>query len=148
MAFGDSTPIESNISVARSKVSGPSIGLMIVGGIGIAFGLLGACNAIFSEPPVIPPNLQQDPDALRAMKTIQALSGPIGITMGLLQIVVGGLIVFGAIMMKDLKYRPLAIAASILAIVPCVSLCCIIGLPFGVWSIVVLYSPEVKAAFR
>ena len=37
--------------------------------------------------------------------------------------------------------------ASILAVVPCVSPCCLVGLPIGIWALVVLSKPEVKSQF-
>jgi hypothetical protein len=40
-----------------------------------------------------------------------------------------------------------AMASSILALAPCVSPCCVVGLPIGIWSLVVLSQPEVKSAF-
>lgn len=39
-------------------------------------------------------------------------------------------------------------AVSILSMVPCVSPCCLLGLPVGIWALVVLNTPEVKQAFR
>ena len=50
--------------------------------------------------------------------------------------------------MKALENYPLALTASILAIIPCLSPCCLVGLPIGIWAIVVLSKPEVKAAFH
>jgi hypothetical protein len=42
-----------------------------------------------------------------------------------------------------------AVIASVAAMLPCtVSCCCILGLPVGIWSLVVLMKPEVKQAFR
>ena len=38
--------------------------------------------------------------------------------------------------------------ASILAMIPCLSPCCLIGLPIGIWALVILMKPEVKAAFK
>ena len=37
--------------------------------------------------------------------------------------------------------------AAIIAMIPCHG-CCILGLPFGIWALVVLSAPEVKAAFH
>jgi hypothetical protein len=31
--------------------------------------------------------------------------------------------------------------------IPCISPCCLLGLPIGIWALVVLLKPEVKAAF-
>jgi hypothetical protein len=39
-------------------------------------------------------------------------------------------------------------AASIIAMIPCVSPCCLLGLPIGIWALVVLMKPEVKSAFH
>ena len=36
---------------------------------------------------------------------------------------------------------------AILAVVPCVGPCCLIGIPFGIWALVVLSKPEVRASF-
>jgi hypothetical protein len=38
--------------------------------------------------------------------------------------------------------------ASILALAPCISPCCLVGLPIGIWALVVLSKPEVKSSFH
>jgi hypothetical protein len=38
--------------------------------------------------------------------------------------------------------------ASVIAMIPCISPCCIVGLPIGIWAMVVLSKPEVKSAFH
>ncbi len=50
--------------------------------------------------------------------------------------------------MKKLESYGLAMAASIIAMIPCLSPCCLIGLPIGIWALVVLSKPEVKSAFH
>jgi hypothetical protein len=57
-------------------------------------------------------------------------------------------VIFAALKMKDLTQWSLAVAASILVMIPCISPCCLIGLPVGIWSLVVLMRPDVKAAFH
>jgi hypothetical protein len=32
--------------------------------------------------------------------------------------------------------------------VPCISPCCLVGLPIGIWALVVLNKPEVKSSFH
>jgi len=39
------------------------------------------------------------------------------------------------------------VVASILAMVPCISPCCLLGIPIGIWALVVLMKPEVQQAF-
>ena len=38
--------------------------------------------------------------------------------------------------------------AAIVAMIPRISPCCLLGLPFGIWALVVLSNGTVKAAFR
>src|SRR5882724_1975403 len=52
-------------------------------------------------------------------------------------IIMSGLILLGGIKMKNLENHGLAMAASIIAMIPC-SPCCLIGLPIGIWCLVVL----------
>lgn len=49
--------------------------------------------------------------------------------------------------MKQLQKWTLAVTASILAMIPCLGPCCLIGIPIGIWALVVLFKPEVKSAF-
>lgn len=61
--------------------------------------------------------------------------------------VIGIPIVIGALKMKHVESRRFAIASSILALVPRFPLSWFLGVPMGIWSLIVLASPEVKAAF-
>ena len=76
------------------------------------------------------------------------MSGGIGVVSAAIGLLIAGLIIYASMEMKKLKQWGLAVAASILAMVPCISPCCIIGLPIGIWALVVLMKDEVKAAFR
>ena len=40
-----------------------------------------------------------------------------------------------------------ALVSAVLALLPCLSPCCVLGLPFGIWALVTLNKPEVKEAF-
>jgi hypothetical protein len=57
-------------------------------------------------------------------------------------------IIYGAICMLRLHGYRRALAAAILSCVPICSGCLVVGIPFGIWALIVLYRPEVKAAFR
>jgi len=79
---------------------------------------------------------------------INMFSGTIGIVSGIVTIAIAGLIFYGALKMKKLEGYGWAITASILALVPCVSPCCFVGAPVGIWALVILAKPEVKSAFH
>ena len=57
-----------------------------------------------------------------------------------------GLLLTGAMRMLRLRSYPMALTAAILALVPW-SLGWLLGLPFGIWALVVLRRGEVMAAF-
>jgi hypothetical protein len=60
-----------------------------------------------------------------------------------------GLVIFtGGLNLLKLDAYGLARTGSITAMVPCVSLCLILGLPIGVWALVTASNPDVRAAFR
>lgn len=75
------------------------------------------------------------------------VSGITGILLGFGTIIVGTLITMGAAKMKKLNSYGFAMTACILAMIPAIN-CCLLGLPFGIWALVVLNKPEVKDAFQ
>lgn len=42
----------------------------------------------------------------------------------------------------------IALVGAILAVIPCFNPCCFLGIPIGIWSIVVLNDPNAKAMFQ
>jgi hypothetical protein len=54
----------------------------------------------------------------------------------------------GSIQMLRVRMRGLAVTASVLAMLLVWPGCCLLGLPFGIWSMIVLNQPEVRRAFR
>ena len=56
-------------------------------------------------------------------------------------------ILIGALMMLKMRAYGLAMTASIMAMIPCLTFFCL-GIPFGIWGLVVLMKPEVKEAFH
>ena len=57
-------------------------------------------------------------------------------------------IIVGAVKMKRLRSHGLCTAACILAVIPCIGPCFILGIPFGIWGLIVLNDPKVRQAFR
>jgi hypothetical protein len=76
------------------------------------------------------------------------VSSVLNLLMGLVQLGVSLVMLVGAINMLKLRNRGLAMAGAILGMIPVISPCCILGLPFGIWSVTVMNDPEVQRAFR
>jgi len=79
-----------------------------------------------------------------------AIAGEVGVrlALGMLGIGLSILVIFAGVKMKNLENYALSMTGAIIAVIPCFSPCCFVGIPFGIWAIVVLVAPEVKAAFR
>ena len=130
--------------MASQQVQGPALGLMITAGLALAFTLLGLVMNIAGV----------GMGSLGAMgggnaatdQYISMMSGGVGIVVNLLALGLYGFVLWGAMQMKQLRNWNIAMGASIAAMLPC-SCCCIIGLPIGIWSLIVLMKPEVKSAF-
>jgi hypothetical protein len=73
--------------------------------------------------------------------------GPLGIINSLFSLAMSILVLIGAAKMQSLRSFEFAFAAAILAMIPCLTPCCALGLPFGIWALVVLNKPEVKSQF-
>lgn len=132
---GSPTPIDP-----REAVKLPAILLMVAAGIGAAFCLLMlGLNVLGTGLSAVAGQGDE--------RTFNMLSGGIGIFFNLVGLAVAGFIVYGAMQMKALKNHTMAMIAAIISVIPCISPCCVVGLPVGIWALVVLAKPEVKAAF-
>ncbi len=128
---------------AESQVSGPAIALMVTTGLAILFYVVVAGISVFAGGMgYLMPHGSSDP-----------LAGMLGSVFGaliyLLFAVFAGVAFFGALRMKQLRSYNFAMVGVIIAIVPCTTyICCMLTMPLGIWALVVLMKPEVKAAFR
>jgi len=131
-------PMPSDTALA--EVKGPATGLVVVAILGFIAQVLGLIWRLgFS--------------AFAATQTAQPawanmFSGTLSTVSGIIGIAVSGLILFGGIKMMKLENYGLAMTASIVAMIPCISPCCLVGLPIGIWAVVILSKPEVKGAFH
>ena len=57
-------------------------------------------------------------------------------------------VVYGSIMMIRGKSYNLAKTAMVFAMMPCISACCFLGIPFACWGFIELDKEDVKDAFR
>jgi hypothetical protein len=137
---------ESRGGRARQAVSGPATALLVTAILGIALQLL---NLVLVLAGVGFMAAQQQAGAAGQNAQMMAFFRGTGAIVGaIVGSLIGIVIALGAVKMKNLQSYGLAMTASILAMIPCVSPCCLLGLPFGIWAVVVLGRPEVKSAFH
>lgn len=130
---------------ALQLVKGPVIGLkvtaivgLVLVAIGFVVNIMTLCGISIGMQQINDPQLQ---------KLLGSLGGGLGIVQDIIGGVVGVIVLLGAARMQKLQNYQFALTASIVAMLPCISPCCVFGLPFGIWALVVLNKPEVKSQF-
>ena len=117
-------------------MAAPAIGLMVAGGLSAVFTLFYMLIFAIGGTAAV-----SDPEVRDALPGIGIL-----LAFGLLKLVLDALTIYAGWQMRQLRSWPLCMAGSIAAMLPC-SACCILGLPMGIWALIVLIDNEVKRLF-
>ncbi len=147
----------------RSKVQGPATSLIVTAVVGLGLSVMMIQNyfQMKSMRPMYqnmgefmerqPGTSDEDAQHVRAtMDTFSSMlssSGTMSLVTGLLGVASGVIVIAGAVSMMSLRRYPLAVTAAVLSMIPMISPCCLLGLPFGIWSLIVLLQPDVRSAF-
>jgi ABC-type uncharacterized transport system permease subunit len=135
-------PPPSGNAAALDAVNVPAILILVMGALGALFGLYG----VVAGGGGIPPQMLDDPNIAQFRGAITAAMGA-SRAINFVGVLLDGLIIFGALQMRQLKNYPLAMASAIVVMLPCTGCCCLLGLPVGIWALVTINKPEIKAAF-
>jgi hypothetical protein len=139
------TPSYAPVSydMAKSKLQGPAIGMIVAAALGVAMWIF-----------YLVVNVSTGPDAAAlppAQNEAERMGQVAGFWMGSVGFPIVGtlfmlVILLGAWKMMRAESYGMAMTASILSLLPCTA-CCVLGLPFGIWGLVVLNDSDVKACF-
>ncbi len=138
---------------AKDMLNLPSLFIIILGGLGAALFLVGIVDGasggsmklIQGLMSSLPPEQQEK---LREAMAMQSASRGSNVFQGIIGLAFSGFVIFGGLQMRGLKNWGVALAAAILAMLPCGSnCCCCVGIPIGIWALITLTKPEVKSAF-
>jgi hypothetical protein len=125
-----------------AKVQAPAIAMIIFGSLSLLASIYGMVNALISQPPTFPPDTPEF-----AIQIAQNSVGPVAAAIQSIFILLAIVILFGGIQMLRLKSWGMALAGAILSIINVGSCCCILGLPLGIWALVILLMADVKQHF-
>lgn len=140
---------------ARQAVRAPAIALLVTGIIGLAFNLIGLGTVIYvlaagpdamldQMERVFPPGQLQD--AMKETWSPEGLRQNLVMTVLFLGVCV--VICIAAVQMLRLRVYWLALAGCVLAMVNIENCCCMLGLPIGIWALVMLLQPGVRNSFE
>ncbi len=131
-------------AAARWLVAGPALGLMVTSGVWNHLLILALCADAFMLgsgmgdellPERRPPGISRE-----TMLVIRMV-------LSCLALLAGYYVFSGAKRMRRLQDISMARNAAILAIIPCTGPCYLVGIPFGLWALIVLAMPNVQKAF-
>lgn len=140
--YDDDRPIRRRKGYQGGGLMAAAICILIVAVLGLGINLFGAIWAVAGPPAAIDPN---DPPFLQKFQ--EGSKGPFAAVIQATLAVLSLITVIGAIQMMRRKSWGLALAASIISCVNFGNCCCVLGLPFGIWGIILLSNQEVKDAF-
>jgi hypothetical protein len=125
-----------------SRVAAPAIGMMIVSALSAIVSVVTIVLALLGTGLALPGlGGSGTMPGFGASIVANLSAGALGFALNLLS--------FGAaIQMRRLRSYSLCMAGSIAMLVPCGTLCCLANVGVGIWSLVVLADPTVKAQFR
>lgn len=142
-SFGPGNP--GGGSPVLSRLRGPAISLLICAPLGIIFLIVDLGFRIFNLANGVEPPVFGNQPANREAQMAGIYGGMVfDVVASILQIVV----IVGALNMLKARNYQLAMAAAIISVIPCCTSCCFIGIPFGIWALVVMMDPQVKSSFR
>ncbi len=132
------------LHVAQEKAKYPAWGLMICGFLGLLYGIAQALGFAGTFAALW---IQHGggPNESEALAVYSVFGG--GILSGLLTSFMSLVVIAGGFQLKRLRMKPLVITASIIAMSPCVSLCCLAGLPFGIWALIATFNEDIRQGF-
>jgi hypothetical protein len=148
-------------SAAKDAVNLPSLFIMILAGLGMAFFLANLLAEVTGASQQMSQQLtkelmrsidQMPADQQKLLRGLLSMSNDgsrVGAVLwSLFLIAMAGFTFWGGWQMRQLKNWGVALAAAILVMVPCSDYCCCcFGIPVGIWALVMLTKPEVKSAF-
>ena len=128
---------------ALSKTNLCAIFLYIMAGLSIPMHLVNAVMTLADPGGMAGPGLRAPANEA---ERIAQLAGGIGASVVL--VVMNILVIVGAYHLQNLKKFPLAMTGAIIACIPCCGPCLVLGIPFGIWALVLLNDSRIRPHFQ
>jgi predicted Zn finger-like uncharacterized protein len=120
----------------------PAICLLVLAVVGLLVDTVGVVFALTAPPPKVDPNA---PELVRRFQ--QSSVGPGAAVAQGIFVVVNLVVILSAIQMMRRQSYGLAMTGAILGMLNIGNCCCLLSLPVGIWSVIVLCREDVKDSF-
>lgn len=132
----------------EQKTNLPGIFLIVIGVLSILLALANLAVGLVQGPDSNPFLQSMGGSSNAQAESVGYFIGLFGAC--LLFLIASSIVILAGTKLRSLTNYNLAMAGTILAMIPCCTTwgCCLFATPIGIWSLVVLMDPNVKAAFR
>jgi|688.fasta_scaffold178584_3 hypothetical protein len=146
-AFGPPQPVAlPSAESVKQRVAPPAIFILVLSALNIMTSMIGLLGTAFGGASGLPPVRVDNPDVNLMIERTMSISW--GLPLQVPGILIAITCLIGSLMMLNLKSYVFAMVTAILTLLPLGSCCCFLNIGAGVWALIVLSKPEVKAAFR
>ncbi|MEJ7593461.1 MAG: hypothetical protein WKF77_18115 [Planctomycetaceae bacterium] len=128
---------------ALSKTNLCAIFLYIMASLSVLMHLVNAVLTIANPGGIAGPGMRAPANEA---ERIAQLAGSMGASV--LLVVMNILVIVGAYHLQNLKKFPLAMTGAIIACIPCCGPCLVLGIPFGIWALVLLNDSRIRPHFQ
>ena len=128
---------------ALSKTNLCAIFLYIAGGLSVLNHLYSIVAALSGAN--LNPFAVNGPPVNESQRMVIMIAGVVG---GIVGITLDTLVITGAWNLQKLKSFPLAMTGAIIACIPCCGPCLLLGIPFGIWALVLLNDARIRPHFQ
>ncbi len=150
VADGDAFAAPAIVLTPAQRVTRPAIAILLLGIfnlVSVVFGVLLLIGMLVAEPPGRAAD-GRGADAKPKASQGDNMMAAYLVGLNVIATSAGVLILVGALKMLKLRSYSWAMVTSILVMIPGISSCCLAGIPVGIWALMVLSNPDVRAAFE
>lgn len=131
----------------QDKVKGPAVALVVVASLGALLSIMGL--AFTGAMTSFYESMGMPEEQLEQMRAMQSANFVITLVATVFAVAADAFVIWAGLRMMKLQGWVPAVVASFLVMIPCFSsVCCVVGIPIGIWSLVVLFNQDVKRAFE
>jgi serine/threonine protein kinase len=122
-------PLNLDVQAIKRQLEAPALWLLVIG----------LLTALLSLPAIVGTITNVEQRLIETQTTVLLFS--------LLNLPIGVLVILGSRKMMSLELFGMALLGCIVAMLPC-SPIAVLGIPIGIWALMILLQPRVRAAFR
>jgi hypothetical protein len=141
--YGEPTPSPTLMEVVKARVRAPAICLIAYGMFSMVASVITALTLVVLQGA----RLQLAPEHPLAA-VLKLVLSPDTFFIHFISFFANLTIVVGAVQMLYVKIRPMCFVAACVALLNFANPCCLIGIPIGMWSLVILLQSDVAKAFE